>query len=272
MFDLAILFGCIVGFSLGLTGGGGGVFAVPLLVYGLAVAPRAAVGVSLVAVGGTALIGGLGRFVSRDVELRTGLLFAAAGMSGAPLGAYLSRLLPESVLLSLFAGLMLVVAWQMWAKASETQPILTQSDPRCEASAAACQRDAQGNLQLTSRCAWMLILVGLLTGVLAGMFGVGGGFVIVPALILFSGMEIHKAVGTSLLVIFLVSLSGVISYVLAGDELSLAVAVPFLLGGIVGIGLGSMLAKKLHGAVLQRVFALAIVLVASFMILRSIFF
>ncbi len=102
MFGLAVLFGCVVGFALGLTGGGGGVFAVPLLVYGLAVAPREAVGISLAAVGGTALAGVTPRLWQGEVELRTGLLFAVAGMIGAPVGSYISTLFPETLLLVMF--------------------------------------------------------------------------------------------------------------------------------------------------------------------------
>ena len=84
MFLPAVLFGSVVGFALGMTGGGGGVFAVPLLVYGLSVAPREAVGISLASVGGTAMFGAVPRLVRGDVELRTGLLFAIAGMLAHP--------------------------------------------------------------------------------------------------------------------------------------------------------------------------------------------
>ena len=113
------------------------------------------------------------------------------------------------------------------------------------------------------------MLVGLLTGVLSGMFGVGGGFVIVPALVLFSGMEIHRAVGTSLLVIFLISISGVTSYLVAGRELSVETTLQFLMGGLVGIWLGGIVAKRLKGPTLQKVFAIAVVLVAVFVIVKS---
>jgi len=201
MTALAILFGCIVGFALGLTGGGGGVFAVPMLVFGLDIAPREAVGISLAAVGGTALFGVLPRLIRGEVEVRTGLLFAVAGMLGAPIGSYLSTLIAESLLLVLFGCLMLVVAWRMWAKSRNpdlaTGVCRTEHDSPADRSA--CQRDQDGQLRMTSRCAQLLLMVGLLTGILSGMFGVGGGFVIVPALVLFSGMQMHRAVGTSLL-------------------------------------------------------------------------
>jgi len=272
MFGLAVAFGVVVGFALGLTGGGGGVFAVPLLVYGLAVAPREAVGISLASVGGTALAGVLPRLWRGEVELRTGLLFAVAGMIGAPIGSYVSTLFPETVLLVMFGCLMLVVAWRMWAKTRNpelaTGVCATEGDAQHDRST--CQRDEDGKLRLTSKCAALLALVGLVTGVLSGMFGVGGGFVIVPALVLFSGMEIHRAVGTSLLVIFLISISGVTSYLATGQELSLAFTFQFLVGGLVGIGLGGLVAKKLEGPTLQKIFAGAVVLVATFVIVKTV--
>jgi len=269
MSGLAVLFGCLVGFALGLTGGGGGVFAVPLLIYGLAVAPREAVGISLASVGGTALFGVAPRLFHNQVEWRTGLLFAAAGMVGAPLGSYLSTLLPDTVLLVMFGILMLVVAWRMWVKTRNPE-LAAEVCVAGSQQEQACQRDGEGTLRLTSKCAAVLMLVGLTTGVLSGMFGVGGGFVIVPALLLFSGMEIHRAVGASLLVIFLISISGVTSYLVSGQKLALDTTLLFLAGGLPGIWLGGVVAKRLKGATLQKVFAGAVVLVAIFVIVKSV--
>ena len=272
MLGLVMLFGSIVGFALGLTGGGGGVFAVPLLVYGLAIAPREAIGISLASVGGTALFGAVPRLMRGEVELRTGLLLAIAGMAGAPVGAYLSKLVPEQVLLVLFALLMFVVAYRMWSKAKNPKiasgVCVTESEPVRDSSA--CQRDEDGKLRLTSKCARLIGLVGLLTGVLSGLFGVGGGFVIVPALVLFSGMAIHQAVGTSLFVIVLISISGVASHLFAGNPLSLEVAIQFMIGGFAGMWLGGMVAKRLKGPALQKTFSIAVVLVAMFVIFKSV--
>ncbi|MGB7344274.1 MAG: sulfite exporter TauE/SafE family protein [Pirellulaceae bacterium] len=272
MFGLAIVFGCVVGFALGLTGGGGGIFAVPLLVYGLAAAPREAVGISLASVGGTALFGAVPRMVRGEVELRTGLLFAVAGMVGAPIGSYLSTLVQENVLLVMFAVLMFVVAQRMWTKACN--PVLPSgvcsTESQLGPDRSACQRDVDGTLRLTSRCARLLTLVGLLTGVLSGLFGVGGGFVIVPALVIFSGMAIHKAVGTSLFVIVLVSISGVTSHLVNGNELSLETTLQFMGGGFAGIWLGGIIAKRLKGPTLQKTFSIAVVLVAVFVIFKSV--
>lgn len=269
MWILALLFGSIVGISLGLTGGGGSIFAVPLLVYGLAIDPRQAVGISLASVGLTALVGALQRYRKKQIEVRTGLIFSVAGMLGAPIGSWLSGQISESLLLALFAVLMLVVAVRMWRKA-EKPP--REVPATCDESAdqPTCNRDAAGNLVLTSRCARLLMLVGLAAGVLAGLFGVGGGFVIVPALVLFSGMNIHRAVGTSLMVITLVSISGVASHLLAGRPIEPETTFLFVGGGVAGMFLGNLMAHRISGPALQKVFAVAIVAVALFVITKTL--
>jgi uncharacterized membrane protein YfcA len=265
---LTLLFGALVGFSLGLTGGGGAIFAVPLLVYGLGVPAREAVGVSLLTVGSTSLIGFVQRARQGMVEFPTGLLFAGAGMIGAPAGTVLAERIPEAVLLGLFAVLMLVIAARMWRKAGDSAarlPIIGDDD-----RGPTCRRDPEGKLRLTSRCAMLLGLVGLGAGVLAGLFGVGGGFIIVPALVVFSGMGIQRAIGTSLLVITLVSASGTASHLLAGKDLNLVTAGLFTVGSVTGLFAGSGLAQRLAGPTLQRVFAAAIVVVALYVIFRTV--
>jgi len=280
MSPLSLVCGAIVGFSLGLTGGGGAIFAVPLLVYGLEVDSRQAVGVSLITVGATALFGFVERARGHMVELPTGLLFAVAGMITAPLGAWLSRRLPEPLLLVLFGCLMLVIALRMWLtsarwtwsrkdrrKAQYGSESPTRAEP---AGSAACRRDAAGKLALTSRCALRLTLVGLAAGVLTGLFGVGGGFIIVPALVAFSGMNLQRAIGTSLLVITLVSLSGIASHFLAVGTVPWTLTGMFLAGSLAGLVAGSRLASRLAGPRLQQVFATAIVLVGVFVLVRNI--
>ncbi|GAC1471537.1 MAG: sulfite exporter TauE/SafE family protein [Isosphaeraceae bacterium] len=271
---LSLGFGVLVGFSLGLTGGGGSIFAVPLLVYGLGVRPREAVGVSLAAVGATALVGGLRRLARGEVEVRTGLLFAVAGMLGAPAGSWLGNRVPEGVLLVLFAALMLAVAARMWLQASrrpeETRAVRASGADRPDEPGPACRRDPSGQLTLTSRCFAVLVLAGLFAGVLSGLFGVGGGFVIVPALVLVTGMGIHRAVATSLLVIALVGASGVASYVVAGRPLPLGITGLFLVGGLGGMELGTVAGRRLGGPGLQKIFALAMVAVAGFIVAKSL--
>jgi uncharacterized membrane protein YfcA len=197
------------------------------------------------------------------------VVFAIAGMSGAPLGAWLAGYLPESVLLVLFAGLMIVVAVRLWMQ-STRQPAATGADNCDPTGASTCQRDSAGALILNSRCAVLLLIVGVATGILTGLFGVGGGFVIVPALVLFSGMPIHRAVGTSLMVIALVSVSGIASHVLAGRPIAPGTTALFIAGGVGGLLAGQAIGRRLSGPVLQRVFVVAIVAVAVFVVSRNL--
>ena len=275
MFVLTLLFGIMVGFSLGLTGGGGSIFAVPLLVYGLSVEPHEAVGISLGTVGATALIGAIQRLRAGEVEVGVGLLFAIAGMLGAPLGSRIGTHVPESLLLLLFSILMLFVAIRMWLKASKRPQearivrARIKTAPESERGLA-CPRDSSGKLTFTSRCVMMLSFVGLMTGILSGLFGVGGGFVIVPALVLCSGMEIHRAVATSLLVIALVSASGVTAHFTTHQAFPFDIIGLFVLGGGFGMVLGTLLGRRLSGPRLQKIFAMAILAVAVFVITKSV--
>lgn len=265
MGGLALSFGLLIGVSLGLTGGGGSIFAVPLLVYGLDVPAREAVTISLAAVGLTALLGAVQRWRAGLVEVGTGLLFAASGVPGAPLGAWLAGRLPDPVLLTLFALLMLIVAARMWS-ASRT----TAAPSAGSSEGPTCRRDPEGRLHLTSRCALLLSLVGIGTGILSGMFGVGGGFVIVPALVIFSGMGIHRAVSTSLLVIALVSAAGLASHLWAGRDCSVELVGLFATGGVGGMLVGTWLVRRLSVPSLQRVFAVAMLGVAGYIIVRTL--
>ena len=260
MWPLALLFGTLVGFSLGLTGGGGSIFAVPLLVYGLAISPRAAVSMSLASVGVTSAVGFVERWRRGQVEVRTGLLFAVAGMFGAPVGSWLSHQMSEALLLTLFALVMLLVAGRMWF-----QKTAMPSD----VSGPTCRRDPSGRLVLTSRCAKLLAVAGVITGMLSGLFGVGGGFVIVPALVMASGLDMQHAIGTSLLVISLISVSGVATHFASGQTLDLSVLLPFVAGGVVGLWLGTAVGRHLPESVLRKVFAVAIVAVAIFILVKA---
>jgi uncharacterized protein len=261
--------GAVVGLSLGLTGGGGAIFAVPLLVYWIGIEPQTAVRVSLVTVAATALVGAVERWRWGQVELRTGLLFAAAGMLTAPAGGWLGSRLPPQTLLASFAVLMLAIAVRMWLKARDT----TERMPAAVFSSGVgptCSRDECGRLRMTTRCFILLTLVGLVVGVLSGLFGVGGGFLIVPALVAFATMDVPRAVGTSLFVMTLVGFSAVASQVAAGRTIPLDVAAGFVAGSMPALVAGSWMGRRLTGPDLARGFAVAIVLVAVFMIAKTI--
>lgn len=270
MFVWIAIFGIVVGLSLGLTGGGGSLFAVPLLVYGAGRSVNEAVSISLAAVGATALIGSLSAWREGRIEVRTGLIVAVAGVLGAPFGTMLAARLSPGVVLAIFAVVMLVVAFELWRKAAGPRPKSSDDETDCASDTGACHREASGRLNLTSRCAFVLFLVGLATGVLTGLLGVGGGFAIVPALVLFSRMPIHVAVGTSLMVVAIVSASGIASRIVAGETFDYFVAALFLAGGIAGMFAGRRMARRLSGPTLQRVFAAAIVAVAVFVIVSNL--
>ncbi len=250
---IALLYGLLVGAALGLTGGGGSIFAIPLLVYGLGLPMPEATGLSLAAVG---LMAGFGAMVQRrNLAWRSGLVFAAAGMLLAPAGAALGHALPAALVLSAFAFLMGYVGWRMRrGQASElpTGPCVARADgkpgPGCYARLGAA---------------------GSVTGILSGIFGVGGGFIIVPALVFVTGMPIHRAVATSLLVIFLIACSGVTSHVLQGAVIPWQAGVLFVAGGLVGMLLGGRGRERLSPERLRVVFAYAMWIVAAFILVRN---
>ncbi len=261
--------GWIVGLSLGLTGGGGAIFAVPLLVYWIGVGPTAAVSVSLATVAATALVGAADRWRHGQVEIPTGLLFAAAGMLTAPAGSWLGGLVPPRLLLAAFAALMVVIAVRMWRKAAENGE-RTSAAVFCAGVGPTCARDASGRLRMTARCVVLLALVGLVVGLLSGLFGVGGGFLIVPALVAFATMDVPRAVGTSLLVTTLVGASAVAAQVAAGRSIPLDVTAAFVAGSVPALFVGSALGRRLSGPALARGFAVAILLVAALVMAKTL--
>lgn len=273
---LSAICGMAVGLSLGLTGGGGSILAVPLLVYVLAVQPQAAVSISLAAVGATAAMGAVQRLMRGEVEIKTGSLFVLSGVAGAPLGTWIGGQLPEVLLLILFAALMAVVAFRMWRKANrfpgEAEVVRAALRPAdVAATGPACRRDPSGDLPLTSRCFVVLLISGVATGVLSGLFGVGGGFVIVPALVLLTGLDIHRAVATSLMVIAVISGAALVSHLIAGREIPWGITLPFSGGGVAGLLLGTWVGQRVSPVLLQKIFSLVIMGVAAYVMIRGLF-
>jgi len=261
--------GGLVGLSLGLTGGGGAIFAVPLLVYGIGVDPRTAVSISLVTVTATALVGAAERWWYGEVEVRTGLLFAAAGMVTAPAGGWLGGQVPPQTLMAAFAGLMLLIAGRMWQKAADRTE-RASAGVFAAGVGPTCSRDAEGRLRMTTRCFVLLALVGLAVGLLSGLFGVGGGFLIVPALVAFATMDVFRAIGTSLFVMTLVGAAAVAAQVAAGRSIPIDVAGSFVGGGVPALFVGSWAGRRIGGPTLARIFSVAIVLVAAFIIFKTL--
>ncbi len=193
---LTLAFGVVVGLALGLVGGGGSILTVPILVYALGESVHLATGTSLAIVGANALIGAWDHARAGRVRLRTALIFGGAGIFGAFAGTYLNHLASGRIILLGFAVLMLAAAVAM---------------------ARVHLGDRQGRATLTS-VSPRVVGAGLAVGVLTGFFGVGGGFLIVPALVLVLGLPMRAAVGTSLLVIAINSAAALLGHLHGGVD------------------------------------------------------
>ena len=247
---LAFGSGSLVGFSLGLVGGGGSILAVPLLVYVVGVTnPHMAIGTSAVAVAANAAVNLGSHFRNGAVKWRCAGVFAAAGVGGALLGAFLGRQVNGERLLALFAVLMIVVGVLMLRR-----------------------RSGQGEADVRLGRDNLLKLVGFgsTTGLLSGFFGIGGGFLIVPGLIMATGMPILNAMASSLVAVTAFGLTTSASYATAG-LVDWRLAGVFVAGGVLGGLLGTRLARVVNrrrGA-LNVLFAGLIFVVAAYMLARN---
>lgn len=241
---LALPFGLAVGLLLGLVGGGGSILAVPVLVYVLGQPVKAATTESLLIIGTAALVGAAAYARSGRVQIRTGLAFGAAGAAGAIAGTALNRLVSDRALLLAFVPLLLAAAAAMLRR----PPDLPEPGRK---------------LSLVR-----VAPTGLATGVLTGFFGVGGGFVIVPALVLLLGLPITLAVGTSLLVIALTSGAALASH-LASGSIDWTIAVAFTGAAIAGALAGRRLGATVSAERLGHLFALLLVAIAVFLVAKN---
>ena len=252
---LAIAAGAAIGLVLGLVGGGGSILAAPLLVYVVGVAsPHEAIGTASVAVALNALAGLAGHARAKNVKWPCALVFAAAGVAGAALGAEAGTAMDGQRLLALFGGLMIVAGAAMLR-------------PRKAAAAPDVRLSRESAAQLLPR----LVPAGLAVGLLAGFFGIGGGFLIVPALIVATGMPIEIAIGTSLVVVSALGATTAASYSLSGYvnwPLVALLTAGGIAGSVIGRGLGTRLAAKKR--VLEIGFALAVIGVGGFVAWRGL--
>jgi uncharacterized protein len=248
---LGLASGALVGFSLGLVGGGGSILAVPLMVYVVGVADaHVAIGTSAIAVAANAAINLSTHARDGTVRWSCALMFAAAGIVGAFIGSIFGKMLDGQKLLALFALLMLVIAVLM---------LKTRT------------RIGLPDVKMTRDNMPAIAGLGLATGTLSGFFGIGGGFLIVPALMLATGMSIMNAVSSSLVAVTAFGLTTAASYAWSG-LISWELAGLFIAGGIGGGLIGTRLAKSLsvrHGA-LNIVFAAVIIAVALYMLARNL--
>ena len=263
----ALAGGCVVGIALGLTGGGGTLLAVPLLIHVLGLPVRQAAIASLAAVGAMAALGAVTRIRRGEAYLGLGLFFAVGGVMGAPLGVMSHRWLPDALITVGFALVMLIVALRMWP--DHVRPLAANSiSLPPELHLGRCTLSEDGRLRLSSRCIPVLIGLGLATGILSGIFGVGGGFLIVPALMWLSRCDLRHAVATSLVAVAVISLAGVGGAVLGGEPFPLVITAWFTLGGMGGLLLSGLVSQRLSPAILGRGFSLVLIALAVFVFLR----
>lgn len=246
---LGVLSGGLVGFSLGLIGGGGSILAVPLMVYLVGVsAPHVAIGTSALAVAANAATGLIQHARAANVRWRAGFSFAAAGVFGAFAGSTAGKNFDGEGLLFLFAILMIVVGALMLRSRRDT---------------------GEEGADLTRANAPKVLGYGLGAGVVSGFFGIGGGFLIVPGLIAATRMPMIAAVGTSLVAVTAFGLTTAANYAFSG-LVNWELALAFIAGGVVGSYLGTLMARRLSGTgQLKTVFAGLIFVVAAYMLWQS---
>lgn len=247
---LAIPGAIAIGISLGLLGSGGSILTVPVLVYLVGQDEKVAIAGSLFIVGSIATAGSMQFLRAGLIQWRSVVIFGVPGMAGTWLGAYLAAWVPGITQLALFAVVMLVASWLM------LRPLDLEN------------KDSE------PRAVWKIATDGLLVGVVTGLVGVGGGFLIVPALVLLGGLSMHQAVATSLVVIALKSFSGFYKYldVLEQQSLSLDWNILLLVTalGIAGSFAGSYLAKLLPQDKLKTGFGYFLIVMGLYILARSV--
>jgi uncharacterized protein len=241
---LALLGAIGIGLSLGLTGAGGSILTLPVLVYLAGIPPRQAVGLSLLIVGTAALAGAWQRARAGEVHFKAAGMFVISGMAGAAMGARLTHLLSPSALMITFAGLMVVIGVRMLLPGKSAP----QPAPECR----------------PLRC----LLAGGAVGVLTGFLGVGGGFLLMPALAKFARLPVRVATGTSLAVIACNSAAGFISH-LGDARTPWTLAAIFAAIACAGVLAGGKVASRLPVKTLQQAFALLVLATAAVVFWRA---
>ena len=258
----AAALGSLIGLVLAFTGAGGGILAIPALVIGLQLPVQQAGPVGLAAVGIASAVGaGIGLH-GRIVRYRAAMLIGVMGMLTAPVGVALAQRLPNRPLMAAFAWVMGWIAWKVLRPPVSPIPAASDDELPCKVS------QLGGRLIWTTNCARALAGTGAVSGLLSGLLGVGGGFVIVPALTRHTDLDIRSIQATSLAVIALVSASGVVAAAWHGT-MNWPVAIPFATGAAASLLLGQRLAGQLHARHLRQAFAWLCVLVALMMLLKS---
>ena len=251
---IALALGAVIGVLLGLLGGGGSILAVPALVYILGLGIGQAIPMSLIVIGVASIFGAVPKVLAHQVQWRLAAIFAAVGIPATFLGTAIGRHLPEAVLLTGFALVMVMAGIRMLQDNGDTGTACTVGDAGIN----------------WRRCAPRSIPAGFLVGLLTGLFGVGGGFLIIPVLVLMLGVEMPIAIGTSLLIIVANSAAGVVSH-LGAPGIDWPITTAFVGTAIVGSLIAGHIGTKLDFHRLQRWFAYLVFAVAAYVLVDTIF-
>lgn len=241
---MSYLFATLIGISLGLLGGGGSILTVPVLIYIVKMNPKDSIALSLAIVGVTSLFGLMKHFKEGNINKKVSILFIPFAIAGTFLGTYLAQFIPAQIQLIIFAIIMILAALFMFK--------------------------GRGNLHSEDHQikATLLIPIAISLGVMTGVIGVGGGFLIVPTLVLLAGLEMKIAVGTSLLIIAINSISGFVGY-LKYIDVPWTFLAQFCAFSTVGIFLGASLIKHIKPDYLRKGFAAFLVVMGIFIIYQN---
>lgn len=244
---VTILCGSAVGFGFALTAGGGSVLAVPMLTYVLGLQPHKAICVSMATIATLAWLAAVQKALKKEIDIYAAVLIGVGGIVATPFGVWLNRLISPRLLLIIFALVAASVGIRMFIAQTENS-------------------SGFGAVSSTTSHPVKPFFFGSISGFLAGLLGIGGGFVIVPSLVLLRRMKMHLAVSTSFLSIAMIGSVATTLHLLTGQRISVMTTLFFITGGVSGLALGIALEKDLPNKVLQKVFA-AVILAAALSIL-----
>jgi len=247
---LALLGAVLIGLTLGLLGSGGSILTVPVLLYLVHMPDKLAIASSLGIVGGISLTGAIPYALQKYVQWRYVVMFGIPDMLGAWIGAWIGTYLPGALQLLIFAAVMLAAAAVMLRR------------PKLDAE------------HQEPHAAWKIIVIGLSVGVIVGIVGVGGGFLIVPSLVILGRLQMRQAIGTSLVIIMLASFTGFIRYLLSmaahGQHVGWNTIGIFILVGAVGSFAGHQIAGRLPQDRLRQIFGVFLVVMGAYIVFRTL--
>lgn len=245
---LSVISGILVGFSLGLIGGGGSILAIPLLIYFVGYDhPHLVIGTTALAVGINAYLNLIPHTLKKNVNYKTGVIFTVPGIAGVLAGSELGLLTPGTFLLFFFGFLMIAIALYMLKR-----KCVTMSEKE----------------RKVSKSYFALILTGITVGFASGYFGIGGGFLIVPGLLFGGGLNILQAVGTSLMSVGTFGVVTAARYAISGD-LNIVISGLFIVGGVLGGWVGARYASRVPKRRLTQIFAIIVIVVAIYIIYQN---